>query len=124
MHIEYYPYYDLKTHKLEREPISRIFGKKAAGKHYCITCLLPTSDGAGSFDGAMENYCRVMHRKKLIPFFDFAYRRFGEGLEEDAKAVRLFAENGLEMFVAFSAAKNFSLYGERAGRLFSSLTRQ
>ena len=57
-------------------------------------------------------------KKGLIPFFDSAYQGFAVGLEEDAQGIRQFAESGLEMLVAFSAAKNFSIYGERVGALF------
>src|SRR5262249_6761735 len=60
----------------------------------------------------------VMQKRKLLAFFDCAYLGFGRGLEKDAHAMRLFAERGCEMLVAFSAAKNFSLYAERVGALF------
>lgn len=38
-------------------------------------------------------------------------------MENDAFAVRLFAERGIEFFCAQSFAKNFGLYNERAGNL-------
>ena len=38
-------------------------------------------------------------------------------LEEDAVALRMFAETGQEMLVAQSYAKNMGLYGERVGAL-------
>jgi aspartate aminotransferase len=56
--------------------------------------------------------------KGLIPFFDFAYQGFREGIEEDAVAVRLFAEAGHQMLVAYSLSKNFGIYAERTGGLF------
>ena len=61
---------------------------------------------------------KICKRGNLIPFFDCAYQGFGRGLEEDAEAVRLFAREGLEFFLAVSHSKNFSLYGERVGCLF------
>jgi len=60
----------------------------------------------------------VMLRRKLIPFFDFAYQGLGSGLNEDAYPVRLFASEGHEMFVAYTCSKNFSLYSHRTGCLF------
>ncbi len=59
-----------------------------------------------------------MKRKKLIPFFDSAYLGLGAGLEEDAWAIRYFLDQGMEMLIAVSNAKNLSLYGERVGSLF------
>ena len=32
--------------------------------------------------------------KNLVPFLDMAYQGFGDGIDEDAAAVRLFAETG------------------------------
>ncbi|HED8778124.1 TPA: aminotransferase class I/II-fold pyridoxal phosphate-dependent enzyme, partial [Pseudomonas aeruginosa] len=51
------------------------------------------------------------------PFLDIAYQGFGNGIEEDAAAVRLFAQSGLSFFVSSSFSKSFSLYGERVGAL-------
>ena len=59
-----------------------------------------------------------MKEKKHFPFFDCAYQGFASGdLDNDAWAVRYFVEQGFELFVAQSFAKNFGLYGERAGNL-------
>ena len=51
-----------------------------------------------------------------------AYQGFASGdMDEDAYAVRLFANEGINMLLAQSFAKNFGLYGERIG-CFSILT--
>ena len=51
-----------------------------------------------------------------FPFFDCAYQGFASGsLSKDAWAVRYFIQLGFELCVAQSFAKNFGLYGERAG---------
>ncbi len=60
----------------------------------------------------------LFRERKLIPFFDSAYQGFGEGINEDAFAIRYFAEKGHECLVAHSYSKSFSLYGERVGALF------
>jgi aspartate aminotransferase len=52
-----------------------------------------------------------------IPLFDSAYQGLGEGLDEDAFAIRLFAKLGFSMIVCQSFSKNFGLYGERCGAL-------
>ncbi|KAI7005978.1 PLP-dependent transferase, partial [Hortaea werneckii] len=49
-------------------------------------------------------------------FFDCAYQGFASGsLRRDAWAVNYFVEQGFELMIAQSYAKNFGLYGERAG---------
>jgi aspartate aminotransferase len=59
---------------------------------------------------------QICKEKELIVFFDCAYQGYATGdLEADAYSMRLFVENGIECFIAQSFAKNFGLYGERAG---------
>jgi aromatic-amino-acid transaminase len=60
---------------------------------------------------------QVVRSKGHVPFLDMAYQGFGDGIHEDAAAVRLFAESGLDFFVSSSFSKSFSLYGERVGAL-------
>jgi aromatic-amino-acid transaminase len=59
----------------------------------------------------------VVKAKGHVPFLDMAYQGFGDGIDEDAAAVRLFAKSGLNFFVSSSFSKSFSLYGERVGAL-------
>lgn len=57
-----------------------------------------------------------MRSRKLFPFFDCAYQGFASGsLSQDNFAIRYFIEQGFELIIAQSFAKNFGLYGERAG---------
>src|SRR5690606_37891607 len=60
---------------------------------------------------------KVVQDKELIPFMDIAYQGFGDGLQADAAAVRLFVEKGLNCLISTSFSKSFSLYGERIGAL-------
>ena len=63
-----------------------------------------------------KEIAKVVRARKHFPFFDCAYQGFASGdLENDAWAVRYFVSLGFEMCIAQSFAKNFGLYGERAG---------
>lgn len=63
-----------------------------------------------------KKIAEVMKERKQFPFFDCAYQGFASGsLDTDAWAVRYFVEQGFELLIAQSYAKNFGLYGERAG---------
>jgi aspartate aminotransferase/aromatic-amino-acid transaminase len=55
--------------------------------------------------------------KGWVPFLDFAYQGFGEGLEEDRSGIDAFAATGIDFFIASSYSKNFGLYNERTGAL-------
>ncbi len=59
----------------------------------------------------------MVRRRELLPLIDFAYQGFGDGLEEDAWAVRLFAGELPEVLVTSSCSKNFGLYRDRVGAL-------
>lgn len=59
-----------------------------------------------------------MKKNNLIPFFDAAYQGFATGdLQKDAFPVRYFIEEGFQMLIAQSFAKNMGMYGERVGAI-------
>ncbi|NBA98678.1 amino acid aminotransferase [Pseudomonas sp. R5(2019)] len=81
--------------------------------HAC--CHNPTG-----FDLSHEDWrqvLRIVQRRHLLPLIDFAYQGFGDGLEQDAWAVRLFAAELPELLITSSCSKNFGLYRERTGAL-------
>ncbi len=81
--------------------------------HAC--CHNPTG-----FDLAQADWLEVLdivRRRELLPLIDFAYQGFGDGLEQDAWAVRLFAATLPELLITSSCSKNFGLYRERTGAL-------
>ena len=53
----------------------------------------------------------------LLPFIDFAYQGFGDGLDEDAAGVRHMARHVPEMVIAASCSKNFGVYRDRVAAL-------
>jgi len=59
----------------------------------------------------------VIERRGILPLVDFAYQGFGDGLAEDVQGLLQLAQPGIEMFIATSYSKNFSLYNERVGAL-------
>jgi aromatic-amino-acid transaminase len=61
----------------------------------------------------------VLSERGLMPFVDLAYLGFGDGLDEDAFAVRLLARTVPEMVVAVSCSKNFGIYRDRTGVSFA-----
>merc|ERR1719502_2366892 len=58
----------------------------------------------------------VCQKKSHLCWFDNAYQGYATGcLDKDGYATRSFAESGLQLLISQSFAKNFGLYGERAG---------
>ena len=117
MEIVTYPYYHLHSHSLDFENMCQTLSKAPEKSvillHGC--CHNPTGCNLTEFQ--WKTLSSLLMKKGLIPFFDFAYQGFGRGIEEDAWAIRHFANQGHEMLVATSHSKNFGLYGERVGCL-------
>ncbi|KAH8195159.1 hypothetical protein TruAng_010684 [Truncatella angustata] len=111
-----YNYYDIKSgvdfpgmlQKVETAPSKSIFVLQSC-------CQNPT--GADLTREQWDQLGDVFKEKDVLPFFDIAYQGLGAGLDADAYGIRHFVELGLEFVVAQSFAKNFGLYGERAGVL-------
>lgn len=115
--VNAYPYYDAATHGVNAEAMLGALNGLPAGSivvlHAC--CHNPTG-----VDLSLEQWrevVAVVRERRLVAFLDLAYQGFGDGIESDAAAVRLFADSGLAFFVASSFSKSFSLYGERVGAL-------
>lgn len=65
-----------------------------------------------------EQIATVMRTGGLFPFFDCAYQGFASGsLSQDNFSIRHFVEQGFELIIAQSFAKNMGLYGQRVGAL-------
>lgn len=113
-----YPYYDLQTNTLQFDKMMSALKNLPAKSIVVLHACCHNPSGLDPTLKQWEEVAEVCRSKELIPFFDAAYLGLDKGLEEDAAAIRLFAEKGMEMAVAVSFSKNFSLYGERVGTLF------
>jgi aromatic-amino-acid transaminase len=112
-----YPYYDPQTHGLDftsmLDALKALPARSVVLLHAC--CHNPTG-----VDPSQEEWMRLVEffqNADLIPFLDFAYQGFSEGIDADAFAVRAFAEAGIPCLIANSFSKSFNLYRERIGAL-------
>jgi aromatic-amino-acid transaminase len=112
-----YPYYDADSNGLRYEEMLAFFAKLPAGSVVLMQPCCHNPTGIDLSKAQWSGVIQVMKDGGLIPFLDMAYQGFGDGLEEDAWAVRAMVEAGLCPLVTNSFSKNFSLYGERCGGL-------
>jgi len=114
--ISHYPYVD-RDNRLNVEAMLAALEQVPRGDvvllHAC--CHNPTG-----FDLSHDDWYKVLdivRRRELLPLIDFAYQGFGDGVEQDAWAARLFARELPEVLITSSCSKNFGLYRERTGAL-------
>ena len=112
-----YTYYDAQTHGLD---LDGMLASLAALPKQSIVVLHACCHNPTGVDPTLDQWrqiAQVIKDNDLVPFMDIAYQGFGDGLHEDAQAVRLFVEMGLNCLISTSFSKSFSLYGERIGAL-------
>lgn len=114
---ETYPYYDPATGGLRFDALLAHFKalppRSIVVLHAC--CHNPT--GVDLTQDQWRALVPVIRERQLLPFLDLAYQGYGDGIEEDAFAPRLLADEGLAFLIANSFSKSMSLYGERCGGL-------
>ena len=115
--VHTYPYYDANTGGLNFDAmlatLRTLPPQSVVLLHAC--CHNPT--GVDLAHAQWEQLLPVLRERELLPYLDIAYQGYGDGIEEDAFAIRLLASAGLSILVANSFSKSMSVYGERAGAL-------
>ncbi|MEJ6121578.1 aspartate/tyrosine/aromatic aminotransferase [Vibrio sp. 2-Bac 85] len=110
-----YDYYDPETKDLDFDAMIASLQSVEPGElvlfHGC--CHNPT--GIDPTPKQWDILAKLIAELGAIPFFDFAYQGFGNGVEEDAQGLRKFAQYNKELLIANSFSKNFGLYNERVG---------
>ncbi|UZJ53358.1 hypothetical protein CBS101457_002678 [Exobasidium rhododendri] len=116
LEVKQYKYYNKETVGLDLkgmlDDIKAAPNKSIILLHACAhnpTGVDPTKDD-------WKQISDVMKEKEHFAFFDMAYQGFASGdTDKDAYAVRYFVEQGHQIVLSQSFAKNMGLYGERVG---------
>ncbi|XP_060694279.1 aspartate aminotransferase, mitochondrial [Hemiscyllium ocellatum] len=116
LEVKSYRYYDPKTCGFDftgaLEDISKIPEQAIILFHACAHN--PT--GVDPRPEQWKELAMMVKKRNLFPFFDMAYQGFASGdADRDAWAVRHFLEQGINIVLSQSYAKNMGLYGERVG---------
>lgn len=117
MRVEYYKYYDPLLHRIDFAGLCASIKIMPPASVVVLQASCHNPTGIDLCFDQWKELSDLIKKQKVFPFFDLAYQGFGVDLEDDAKAIRYFAEQGHEMAVANSYSKNFGLYGERIGML-------
>ncbi len=115
--ISQYAYYNPEQKSLDFDRMMSDLEKIPAGDVVVLhTCCHNPSGVDLDFD-QWKQVATLAAKNGWVPFLDFAYQGFGDGVDEDRFAVEQFAAVGVDFFVASSFSKNFGLYNERTGAI-------
>ena len=116
--VRRYRYYNPTTNGLDYDGMLEDLDDAPDGS---IILLHACAHNPTGCDPSMEQWRAISKKigtKSHHVFFDSAYQGFASGdAEADASALRLFVEEGHNVALAQSFAKNFGLYGQRIGAL-------
>lgn len=115
--VHSYPYYSPDTKQVDFPRMHAALSEIPQGSIVLLHACCHNPTGADLNEQQWRELAELVKSRALLPFFDIAYQGFGEGLDEDAFALRYFADQNIAFLVASSFSKNFSLYGERCGSL-------
>jgi len=114
--VETYPY--LGADKTSFDLEAMLAHLETEGRAADLVCLHACCHNPTGIDPRPEDWVRIadlLQRKRMIPFVDYAYQGFGEGLYEDSLGLRTLLAVNPEAVVCSSYSKNFGLYSERVG---------
>ncbi|KAI9912167.1 hypothetical protein PsorP6_008794 [Peronosclerospora sorghi] len=118
MEVRRYTYYEPASRGLDFSGFLNDLEGAPDGSVFLLHACAHNPTGVDPTVEQWKQIADLMKVKKHIPFFDCAYQGFASGdATRDAAAIRHFVEEGHNVVLSQSYAKNFGLYGERVGSL-------
>lgn len=118
LRVQGYPYFCESTRLLDFEGLMTRLKSASRGSIVLLHACAHNPTGVDPTPAQWKEIAKLMQTNGLFPFFDCAYQGFATGdLTQDNFAIRYFVEQGFELLVAQSFAKNMGLYGQRVGAL-------
>jgi aspartate/tyrosine/aromatic aminotransferase len=112
-----YAYYDPATKGLDFARLQEALEKVPAGDVVLLHACCHNPTGVDLTPAQWTTVAEIASRRGWLPFLDFAYQGYGDGLEQDRAGVLALAAVCPEFLVASSFSKNFGLYQDRTGAL-------
>ena len=118
LEVERYRYYDSRSNGLDYDGMIQDLTDAPEGSIVLLHACAHNPTGCDPTSSQWKDISDLCKQRKLVVFFDSAYQGFASGdAEKDAAALRMFVNEGHNILLAQSFAKNFGLYGERCGTL-------
>jgi len=111
-----YAYYDKSTVALDFEGLKRDMRNAPNKSVFLLHACAHNPTGVDPTQEQWREIAQIFKEKEHFPWFDMAYQGFASGdVDRDAFAPRYFVEQGMQIVLSQSFAKNMGLYGERVG---------
>lgn len=115
--VETYRYWDQKTLGLDLKGLLEDLKNKPTGSIVLLHACAHNPTGVDPTLDQWKEISKVCKDKNHFVIFDNAYQGFASGdANKDVQSVRLFVEEGHNIALCQSFAKNFGLYGHRIGQ--------
>jgi aromatic-amino-acid transaminase len=115
--VKAYPYYEASNHGVAFDKTLACINSLPEGDVVVLHACCHNPTGVDMNATQWQQITDLIKAKNLLPFLDMAYQGFGDGIYEDAAALRVLTASGMSFFISSSFSKSFSLYGERVGAL-------
>ncbi|CEJ94480.1 Putative Aspartate aminotransferase [[Torrubiella] hemipterigena] len=116
LEVEQYRYYNKDTIGLDFEGMVADIKAAPKGSIFLFHACAHNPTGVDPSEAQWREIAQVVKAQGHFAFFDMAYQGFASGsTDKDAFAVRHFVEQGQQIALCQSFAKNMGLYGERVG---------
>jgi aspartate/tyrosine/aromatic aminotransferase len=112
-----YAYYDAASKGLDFPRFAAALDQVPAGDIVLLHACCHNPTGVDLTADQWKQVAAIAARRGWLPFLDFAYQGYGDGLETDRAGVLALADACPEFLVASSFSKNFGLYQDRTGAL-------
>ncbi|CAI4230266.1 unnamed protein product [Auanema sp. JU1783] len=114
--VKNYRYYDKSTCGFDEAGALADIASIPKGSAILLHACAHNPTGVDPSKEQWKKISEICKKNELFVFFDMAYQGFASGnVDGDAFAVRYFIEQGHNIALAQSFAKNMGLYGERVG---------
>lgn len=118
--IKAYPYISADKKSLDFAAMMDAIERE--GRPGDIICLHACCHNPTGIDPTRDQWSEIAEltaQRGMLPLVDFAYHGFGDGLDEDRASLEELTKQHEEFLVCSSYSKNFGLYSERIGALFT-----
>ncbi|XP_021732930.1 aspartate aminotransferase, mitochondrial-like [Chenopodium quinoa] len=113
-----YHYYHPESKGLDFSGMMDDIKNAPKGSFFLLHACAHNPTGVDPTEEEWKEISQLIKDKGHFPFFDMAYQGFASGdPEKDAKAIRIFLQDGHLLGISQSFAKNMGLYGQRVGCL-------